>query len=818
MPTPPPHVDRFLKKLEGVHPSGKGWKALCPAHKDKEPSLKIDIGKNNDIVVHCHAGCETADILQKINVTWSDMFADRNRKEQTPITTKKRGRFLCAYDYLNEQGELVHQTVRFEEPKGFSQRRPDGRGSWIWSLEGVETILYRLRELTATPLDQWVVVAEGEKDADSLSGLGIPSTTNPLGAGKWKRSYSEALRGRSIVLVADNDHAGREHVQLVARETYGIVARCRIPTLEGLAPGGDISDWLVTHSGEEFEQLVEATPDWSPTESSKEPTEQTTDSGKKPRKSQATLIVELVDNLSAELWHSTNGDAFVSLTVGGHVEHHAIGSSLFNDLIGKLFYDEHRSVPGTQATKDACNVLSGRARYEGEESPVCTRIGWDDGVVWVDLGTNDFSAVRIDAAGWRIVPSSEVDIKFRRNRSMRPLPLPTSGCSLEELRKLFNIDDDAWKLIIAYVLGCYCPRGARAFIELSGQQGSGKTTLLRMIIALTDPSEVDVRAMPKDEESLVVAVLARAMLGIDNLSSLSKEMADALCRLSTGGGIGRRRHYSNDEESLLKAQLPVGWTGINSIMAGHTDLQDRTMAVNLLPIQSDQYQSEADLWDRFFEIQSDLLGAIYSAVSMAILRLPDVSKERTPRMADFARWVEAAAPSFDWEEDDFLNTYEASRNSASTLAVEHSPIGDLIIELIRKDGSFEGPASELLERLRAMADDERKHQRGFPKQANHLSAHLKRIARALAAMGVDVDFEHARASRSITIRKNEAIFDREPKEKPTRTPNHPPSEPAQKPADLFTHIPGTCTHLGCSEPIAAPNRYYCQLHAGKAAA
>lgn len=771
-------ISNVLARFPDAIRRGDGYLARCPSHADRRPSLSIDVGESGDVLLHCFAGCGTEAILEKAGLVYGDLFADHERRAPTPI--RKRGEFLCAYDYFNEAGELAHQTVRFANPKGFSQRRPDGRGGWIWNLRGITTYLYRLPELIATPLDQFVIVAEGEKDADALASIGLPSTTNPLGAGKWKPSYSEALRGRSLVLVADNDRAGRDHVELVARETYGIAARCRIPALDGLAPGGDISDWLVTHSGAEFERLIESTPDWSPEDHATDAEQHGSTSdepAKKGRKSQATLIVELADNMNADLWHSTNGDAFISLAVGGHVEHHAIGSSLFNDLIGKLFYDEHRSVPGTQATKDACNVLSGRARYEGEAFPVCTRIGWEEGVVWVDLGTSDFSAVRIDDSGWTVVPSSEVGIKFRRNRSMRPLPVPTSGGSIDELRKLFNVEDDAWKLIVAYTLGCYCPHGARAFIELSGQQGSGKTTLLRMITALVDPAEVDVRAMPRDEESLVVAVLARATLGIDNISSLSKEMADALCRLSTGGGIGRRRHYSNDEESLLKAQLPVGWTGINSIMAGHTDLQDRTMAVNLLPIPSDHYRSEADLWDRFFAIQSDLLGAIYSGVSVAIRRLPDVSSERSTRMADFARWIEAAAPSFGWEEDDFLNAYEASRTNASTLAVEHSPVGDLIVQLVRQEGGFEGPASELLEKLRARADDERKHQRGFPKQANHLSAHLRRIARALAAMGVDVEFERARASRAITLRRNDAIFDRAPQAKPTRTPGQPPAEP-----------------------------------------
>jgi hypothetical protein len=53
---------------------------------------------------------------------------------------------VATYDYLDEKGRLLHQTVRYS-PKNFKQRRPDGSGGWIWSLDGTPRVLYRLPEL-----------------------------------------------------------------------------------------------------------------------------------------------------------------------------------------------------------------------------------------------------------------------------------------------------------------------------------------------------------------------------------------------------------------------------------------------------------------------------------------------------------------------------------------------------------------------------------------------------------------------------------------------------------------------------------------------
>src|SRR5262249_8985289 len=58
----------------------------------------------------------------------------------------------ATFPYDDEQGVLLYETVRFdteERDQRFRPRRPDGSGGWIWNLEGVRWILYRLRELIA---------------------------------------------------------------------------------------------------------------------------------------------------------------------------------------------------------------------------------------------------------------------------------------------------------------------------------------------------------------------------------------------------------------------------------------------------------------------------------------------------------------------------------------------------------------------------------------------------------------------------------------------------------------------------------------------
>lgn len=68
----------------------------------------------------------------------------------------------------------------------------------------------------------------------------------------------------------------------------------------------------------------------------------------------------------------------------------------------------------------------------------------------------------------------------------------------------------------------------------------------------------------------------------------------------------------------------------------------------MLP-EIEEYVSEDDLWEGFELAHPRLLGALLDVVSEAMRREPEVKLEQLPRMADFARWIAAAAPAFGWD-------------------------------------------------------------------------------------------------------------------------------------------------------------------------
>jgi putative DNA primase/helicase len=212
--------------------------APCPAHHDKDPSLSLH-DANGRVLVHCHAGCDQYAVIEELKARglWSEYQQGRQRV------------IAATYDYTDEAGGLLYQVVR-TEPKGFFQRRPDGYGGWI-KKKGRRQVLYHVREVLESPI---VFLVEGEKDVETLRAHGLVATTNAGGAkAPWLSGFTEALRGREVVLIPDNDNPGRQRVLTIARALLGHAAQIIVLELED---GKDVSEWF-EHGHSELELIAQ---------------------------------------------------------------------------------------------------------------------------------------------------------------------------------------------------------------------------------------------------------------------------------------------------------------------------------------------------------------------------------------------------------------------------------------------------------------------------------------------------------------------------------------------------------------------------------
>ena len=259
---PSASVERVLGHLWALdcNPRGnddRGYSAKCPAHDDRNPSLSIGQGHDGRALVYCHRGCALEEIATALSLDLTELFEpDDKPVDPTPKVVAER------YDYVDENGQLLFQVERLV-PKGFRQRRPDGKGGWEYRLGDVRRVLYRLPQvIEAVKAGKKICVVEGERDVHTLEAKGQVATTCPGGAGKWRTEYTEVLRGALVAIIQDVDPAdpktghrpGQEHAAAVRDALTGVAEKVKV-----LQPavGNDVTDHV--KAGLPLGALIEAT-------------------------------------------------------------------------------------------------------------------------------------------------------------------------------------------------------------------------------------------------------------------------------------------------------------------------------------------------------------------------------------------------------------------------------------------------------------------------------------------------------------------------------------------------------------------------------
>jgi len=287
-------IDDLLSRLEAVTPAGNGrWKARCPAHDDRNPSLSITAGDDGTALVRCWAGCTTESVCESIGLTLSDLFPDRaagggsrpapKRQTRTYPTGKasiadlerRNGKASKVWRYQDALGNVIGAVARWDRPDGKDIRPVSRRSDGLWVVGAMPDPrpLYCLPTLADA---QSIYVCEGEKAADAARSLGLIATTSAGGANAAGKTDWSPLAGKSVVILPDNNEPGERYADDVCKLLLQLdpAPSVKVVRLPGLPEGGDIYDWIAAGGTREgLLRLVEAADlvEPEPTEPTPEP-------------------------------------------------------------------------------------------------------------------------------------------------------------------------------------------------------------------------------------------------------------------------------------------------------------------------------------------------------------------------------------------------------------------------------------------------------------------------------------------------------------------------------------------------------------------
>lgn len=470
------------------------------------------------------------------------------------------------------------------------------------------------------------------------------------------------------------------------------------------------------------------------------------------KKKQTDVLVRI--GKTAKVFQAPDGTLWARFQTKEHFECWPIRSKAtgFRRWLVSEYFKETGSAPSTRAVQDAVGVLEGEAQYGVHRSTqdVFTRVGEYGGKKYIDMADERWRAIEISQDGWQVVKNPPVC--FRRTRGMLPLPEPKPGGNLRLLDGLVNLGgEENRKLILSWLIYTLNPCGPYPLLGLFSEQGSGKSVTALILRLIIDPNRAPIRSLPKNLEDLAVAAQHSWILGFDNLSYIPEPFSDALCRMATGAGFATRALYSNDEEVVFWAKRPIVLNGISDFTS-RPDLLERTLVVNLPAIPPEERQTENTILERFEKARPALLGALLDAVVITLRNLPKVTLTASPRMADFAQWVAAAAPAIGADRGEIVSLLFEKQNEALLSEID-SPLPQALFNLLdQRNGKVEMLLVDLLAELNKTAPEDATRQKSWPKTPRRLSGALARIIPVMRAAGIKIaDLGRTNKGRRILI-------------------------------------------------------------------
>lgn len=270
-------IELVISRLSNPKRSGNGYSCRCPAHEDRRASLSIAEGDDGRALLNCKAGCAVQSICDKIGISLADLFPEcstvstfngnRSKPEKRPKNVELRSnkpsglRFSTAreaiddleqrngprsslWTYLDAKENPVGVIVRWDRPDG-KEIRPIALIGEHWHIGGMPEPrpLYCLPNLIAA---MTVYICEGEKAADAVQSLGLTATTSVHGSQSPTKTDWTPLAGKQVVILPDNDKAGRGYADTVAAILGRLLPTptIKIVELPGLPAKGDAVEWI----------------------------------------------------------------------------------------------------------------------------------------------------------------------------------------------------------------------------------------------------------------------------------------------------------------------------------------------------------------------------------------------------------------------------------------------------------------------------------------------------------------------------------------------------------------------------------------------
>ena len=314
------------------------------------------------------------------------------------------------------------------------------------------------------------------------------------------------------------------------------------------------------------------------------------------------------------------------------------------------------------------------------------------GARYIDTGDETDSVIMATENGWGVVHELPDGEFFKRSNKTGELKFNADAQlhDLERLTKYVTVENTDFRSIIAWLAATWVLTDSPVTIlTLISPPGSAKTSSSEALVSVSDPQTTKLSSMPRDADDLYLKASKSRVFAIDNVSSINREISDALCVTVTGGSADRRTLYTTNQVTSIPVQNAVIMNGLSTGFT-RADLASRMQCATLYPIDADKRRTERELRAAFAIDRPFITGALLCLVSEVLGVLPSVQIHTTHRLADMMALCQAVDEILDSHEL-FLDSAKARTSLEETEtalaadALEEDLVMSALTEAVRQD-------------------------------------------------------------------------------------------------------------------------------------
>lgn len=375
--------------------------------------------------------------------------------------------------------------------------------------------------------------------------------------------------------------------------------------------------------------------------------------------------------------------------------------------------------------------------------------------ICMDRGADDWGAILVTPDG--ITYEHPSPVPFRRSEGMRDLPIPPEESPeisvmelLQEVAPLPEKDQEILRL--GFILACLWPSGPYPILNLVGPPECGKGFQAKIIRDLVDPVQAIFQGFPFHEAELMLDAYNERLLVLDNVTAAPPYAFNALCRISTGGSLKKKRLYADKTRVAVHVCNPVIITSTERILTT-PDLVARSILIELPRIPDEGRWDEAKALDKFRAARPLIFRKLLELIQVGLTF--DGQVRRQSRITPMFRLMTAAERALGWVEGTFERAYYRNRSMGHDSIIAEYPYITAIRDILQeraeaiRDGNlttnpaWEGTAKDLLEEIRKRVGP---HLRGpqWPSTERMLLSQLKQVEASLHDTGYQITWNTRR--------------------------------------------------------------------------